>query len=50
LSRAQKLSRALRACRRDKRHKQRTVCKRQARARFGPVKSRGGKAIEKGKR
>ena len=39
-TRAQKLVKALQACRKDKRHKRRSVCEGQARKRYGPVKGK----------
>lgn len=38
LTRTQKLSRALKACRRDRRKSKRMACERQARRRYGPLK------------
>ena len=40
LTRAQKLAAALKACRKDMREKKRSVCERQARRKYGPVKKR----------
>jgi hypothetical protein len=40
LSRAQKLAKALKACKKDKHKSKRVVCERQARKRYGPAKSR----------
>ncbi len=49
LTRTQKLTRALRACRKSKNKGKRTVCERQAKRRYGTAKqSRVAKATEKG--
>ena len=42
LTRAQRLARALKTCRKDRNHKKRAVCERQARRRYGP-KQKGKK-------
>jgi hypothetical protein len=43
LTRAQKLAKALKACRKDRHKPKRVVCERQARKHYGPVRSRSGK-------
>ncbi len=48
LTRAQKLAKALKACKKDKRKSKRVVCERQARKRYGPAKAKA-KAKAKGK-
>jgi hypothetical protein len=40
LIRAQKLARALKACRKDMQEKKRVACEKQARRKYGPVKKR----------
>jgi hypothetical protein len=49
LSRAQKLVRALRACRDQKRKTKRAACERQARKRYPVKQSRNAKAMQKGR-
>ena len=48
LTRAQKLTRALQACRKKKGKRRRVVCERQARGRYGAVKSSRASARKKG--
>jgi hypothetical protein len=48
LTRAQKLARALRACRREKDRRKRTVCDRRARKRYGTKRARKATATRKG--
>ncbi|HTA15820.1 MAG TPA: hypothetical protein VK781_13275, partial [Solirubrobacteraceae bacterium] len=50
LTRAQKLARALSACRKDRRKRKRTVCERTARKRYAAKPARNDKAAEKGRR
>jgi DNA-binding beta-propeller fold protein YncE len=50
LTRAQKLSRALKVCRRDKKKVKRTQCERLARGKFGAVKTKKAKPRGKSKR
>ncbi|HEX4116180.1 MAG TPA: hypothetical protein VHY18_09940 [Solirubrobacteraceae bacterium] len=47
LTRAQQLTRALKACREKKRGKRRNTCERQARARYGAKKARKANAIKR---
>ncbi|MGA9286049.1 MAG: hypothetical protein WBV85_11485 [Solirubrobacteraceae bacterium] len=49
LTRAQKLARALRACAKQKRHKRRAACERQARRAYGSKKPAGGSQKPAGK-
>jgi hypothetical protein len=50
LTRAQKLARALSACRKQKRSKRRTVCERRARTRYGVGKPSKAKAKKRGRK
>jgi hypothetical protein len=50
LTRAQRLSRALRACRKDGSRRKRVVCERQARRRYRATQSRNAKATTRGHR
>jgi len=51
LTRAQKLTRALRTCRKSKAKRKQTVCERQAKRRYGTAKqSRMVRATKKGNR
>jgi DNA-binding beta-propeller fold protein YncE len=49
LTRAQKLAKALKACKKDKKKKTRLACEKQARGKYGPIKSKAKKSPRKGK-
>jgi len=50
LTRAQKLAKALKACRRDKKRTKRVSCEKQARKKYGPVKKKAKKSSTDGGR
>jgi DNA-binding beta-propeller fold protein YncE len=49
LTRAQKLAKALKACRKDKQKSKRVSCEKQARKKYGPVKSTAKKSVAGGR-
>ena len=50
LTRAEKLAKALKACKKDKSRKKRVACERQARRKYGPKKAKAKKKAKKAKR
>jgi hypothetical protein len=50
LTRAQKLAKALKACRKDKKKAKRVKCEKQAHKKYGPAKKKTAKSSEKGAR
>jgi DNA-binding beta-propeller fold protein YncE len=48
LTRAQKLAKALKACRKDKQKSKRLACEKQARSKYGPIKPKAKKISSKG--
>jgi hypothetical protein len=50
LTRAQKLAKALKACKKDKKKSKRLACEKQAKKKYGPVKKKAKKSSVKGRR